>query len=433
MAEQFATIQALYEQSCQVPGTQCGQPFTIWRAYLPFVLLSLGLALYWWSGAARRLAGWVIQWTQRGWLRPLLISAPPIAAWIGAQVAIEAWQNWNRGAYCSAFQSAQNGTITCLEGSRSFASVLADVGLESLWLWPAIALLTGVAVWLLRRAPRWWWVLPSLLWGSFVVADQTSIPRHLEPMKDERLLSIVAPMAQREGVSRDRILTSTSYMDDVFTVARVDGIGARQTIMFGLLYGNELRNSFGRAVKNGFRLPMLSDAALRSVMGHELAHIRQNHAVKRLAFALVLIAILCWLASWLCLRALWQAQHTHERAVVERWSRLALLAATLPILFITLDASKRSFTLVQEFEADRIGLAISREPDGFAEYALLDAAGGRFELGWRERWITSHPSNADRIRESIDWQQRHRPGQPIAIPDTQRLLIPADRPYPARR
>lgn len=433
MAEQFATFQALYEQSCQVVGTHCGQPFTIWRAYLPLLLLSFGLALYWWTGAARRVAEWTTGWTQRGWLRALLISAPPVAAWIIAQVAIAAWQSWNRAVPCAHILVARDGRHSCLGGSKSSVAMLFDVALESLWLWPVAALLTGVAMVLLRKMPRWWWVLPTLLWGSYLVVQEIRIPGHLVPLKNEQLLSVIGPMADREGLSRSKLLVSQSMMEDVFTVARVQGMGSNQTIMFGYLraHGNPI--SLSVATRNGFRLPKLSDAAWRSVMGHELAHIRQDHALKALAFVLALIAILCWLTSWLCLHTLRPDAHTGDQPVVERWSRLALLSATLPILFIIVDAAGRSFWLALEFEADRIGLDISREPDGFAEFALLDAAGGRFELDWRERWITSHPSNADRIRESIDWQQRHRPSEPIAIPDTQRLLIPADHPYPAGR
>ncbi len=334
--------------------------------------------------------------------------------------------------HCSAFRTAPDGSRSCLEGSKSFAALLTDVALESLWLWPVAALLAGVAVVLLRLAPRWWWLLPSLLWGGYLVVQEARIPGHLAPLTDERLLSVVAPMAEREGLSRDRLLTSRSFVDDFFTTARVDGIGSGQTIMFGFAYGNALRNPFGTVSKNGFHLPKLSDAALRAVMGHELAHIRKNHTAKRLTLSLLLIALLCWFAGRLSLRTLGHRSHPDDQDVTARWSRLALLSATLPVLFIVVDAANRCLSLALELEADRVGLEISREPDGFAEFALLDAAGGRFELGWRERWMTYHPSNADRVRLSIRWQQRHRPREPLAIPDTQRLLIPADRPYPAQ-
>ncbi len=345
---------------------------------------------------------------------------------------INAWQNWDRAAHCSAFQTGPDGSRSCLEGSTSLAALLADVALESLWLWPMAALLAGVTVALLRVAPRWWWVLPSLLWGGYVVVEEARIPEHLTRITDQQLLSVMAPMAEREGLSRDRLLTSRSLVNDMLTTARVDGIGSNQTIMVGFVYGHPMRRDFGSVVRNGFYLTALSDAALRSVMGHELAHIRQNHTTKRLVFSLLLIGLLCWRAGRLCLRMQPIGLRLGVQCAVDRWTCLALLSATMPILFILLDAGQRSLTLALEFEADRIGLDISREPDGFAEFALLDAAGGRFELEWWERWMTYHPSNADRVRQAIRWQQRYRPDQPIAIPDAQRLLIPANRPYPAQ-
>jgi len=62
-------------------------------------------------------------------------------------------------------------------------------------------------------------------------------------------------------------------------------------------------------------------------------------------------------------------------------------------------------TRTQEYEADIFGINTSRQPDGFAEAALLLGEYRKLDPGkWEEMIFFDHPSGHNRIYDAMRWK-----------------------------
>lgn len=417
MTDQFEAFADLYRQSCTIAAARCGESMPVWQvAVLP---LSMGAAMlvYWASGLSRRVAAAVVYRTHRFWLQAAGVALPIWAAWAASHVAWSLWLHFTSSVGCRTNSGGTGSIIAC----TGYTSPWREVN-GQLWLLPLAVLVCLVIGYLMTRWPKRLWPVPALLWIAYVAAVAAIPSTSIRPLEPGPIHDAVAQLARAESVKMSQIGTYGNPFEEPFTVARVDGIGSGQRIMFGGRVTGSIPAMTMR--QNGYMLRPMSIASIRAVTGHELAHVRLRHSLWRLGLSAAVILLLCWGANRLLARR-WLS--TNESATADRirlWASLPLLGIAGCGAFVVHDALHRTHSFYQEAEADMVGLDISREPEGFAEYSLLDAAGGRFELSVAERWLTFHPSNADRIRTAIAWQQQHRPGRPVAVPDVTRLLVP---------
>ena len=155
-------------------------------------------------------------------------------------------------------------------------------------------------------------------------------------------------------------------------------------------------------------LNLVSPGGVKSVMGHEMGHYVLNHVYESvLLFALVLLAGFAFL-RW-----------GYDRAVARwggRWgvrgiddpAGLPLLAVLFSIFFFVMTPLNNTYIRVNEAEADMFGLNASREPDGFAETALLLGEYRKLHPGPVEEWIFfDHPSGYQRILMAMQWKKEN--------------------------
>jgi STE24 endopeptidase len=144
-------------------------------------------------------------------------------------------------------------------------------------------------------------------------------------------------------------------------------------------------------------------------MGHEMGHYVLNHVYKTMAFLTILFvgyfAALRWgldwsLAKW-CAR--WRVRGVSDPAA------LPLAALILAILGFLATPVQNTLTRTQEYEADIFGLNAARQPDGFAESALLLGEYRKMEPGALEEFVFfDHPSGRTRIYAAMRWKAENQ-------------------------
>jgi STE24 endopeptidase len=102
-----------------------------------------------------------------------------------------------------------------------------------------------------------------------------------------------------------------------------------------------------------------------------------------------------------------------------------LLAVLFSIYSFVLTPVQNSIIRTNEAEADRFGIAVSGQPDGFAAAAMQLSEYRKISPGyWEEILFYDHPSGANRVRASMEWKAEHisptppAPREPARSPDS---------------
>jgi STE24 endopeptidase len=267
------------------------------------------------------------------------------------------------------------------------------------------ALLGGIAVVavyaVFQRFPRTWWVWGTAVALIFVVLSALIAPVFIAPLfntytelRKPELRGPILSLARANGIPADNVYVFDASRQSKRVSANVSGA-------FGTLRISLNDNLLNRA----------SPAGVKSVMGHEMGHYVLNHVYEAILwFALVFLIGFAFL-SW-----------GFDRAVA-RWGRnwgvkgiadpagLPLLVAVFSIYFFVMTPFNNTFIRTNEAEADIFGLNAAREPDGFAETALLLGEYRKLHPGPVEEWIFfDHPSGYNRILMAMTWKKEHQAG-----------------------
>lgn len=343
-------------------------------------------------------------------MQTVLVAVPLWVLWVLVHVGCRLWKFAKGESICTVRLGSK-----CLSGDSSLVEAVWKTTKGQLWLLPLMAVLCWLIVWAITRWPKRFWLFPALIFIGYIGSTIAFPSTRIERLPYGDMADAVYALAEQEGFDKGRVGIVSET-----TIARVEGLGSGQSIVFGAEFSEHWP-----VARDLLWQKTVNITTVRAIAGHELGHVQRNHTAWQLGFSSLVILLLGWTLNVL-LRRYWPScdeENATER--VRRLTALPLLGAAALLVFVANDAVSRVFALQHEHEADRVGLDIARDPDGFAQLVLAGALGGRFELTPVERWLTKHPSNADRIRTAIAWQQRHRSAKPIAVPDIQRFLVPA--------
>jgi|HubBroStandDraft_3_1064219.scaffolds.fasta_scaffold02324_4 STE24 endopeptidase len=271
----------------------------------------------------------------------------------------------------------------------------------------AVGLMVGVVMgglglslvyFVVRRAPRTWWLWGAVAATAFAVFALLVAPVFIEPLfnkytelRDESVRGPILSMARANGIATDHVYVVDASKQTTRVSANVAGLAGTMRIA---LNDNLLRRA--------------SPAALQMVMGHEMGHYVMHHIEKTLLYLLVVLT-----AGFAFLR--WGFERAVGRWGI-RWgvrgiadpAGLPILAALFSIFLFVLTPINNSFIRTQEAEADLFGLNASRQPDGQAEAALMLAEYRKLSPGPIEEWVFyDHPSGRNRIWTAMRWKAEH--------------------------
>jgi len=267
----------------------------------------------------------------------------------------------------------------------------------------ALALVFGglaltLLYWVLRRAPRTWW-----LWGAVValillVFTIAVSPVFIEPvfnkyteLQDPALRGPILSLARANGIPTDHVYVFDASKQTNRMSANVSG-----------LFGTT------RIALNDNLLRRAAPPEVEAVMGHEMGHYVLHHVSKSMLFFGVVLVIGFGLLRW-----------GFDRAAArwgERWgirgvtdpAGLPLLAALFAIYLFVLTPVIKTHIRTEEAEADLFGLNAARQPEGMAEAALHLGEYRKMSPGPVEEWIFfDHPSGRNRILMAMRWKAEH--------------------------
>ncbi len=402
--EQLAIWVARHAAKCRVldcaPGTS---PF--W-SLLPFVAAILGVALFVVSGASRRCALWTERVTARSWLRRVLFSVPLTL------VAVTA--TWPARYYLERRLGVTDGPRAMLTDLNGNPVPFGSPGSDWWWLtqqldvlpWLLLLgmILVPVAGWIVARWPSRYWLIATagaslwLLW----LADPPNYDI-VEPLPDTPVTREVQRMAAEVGVPPDRLLIGRRK----WALLTPDNAHAqwwewRPTVIFGERMFNILP-VLPENIKPAYE--PYTAAEVRAVAGHELAHVTLWHGVLGNLLLIVLFGALCWLAAL-------SARKLEARLALTGIGASAAVALTFATAYLIRLPAQTELVKVLERQADERGLAIARDPDGFAALTLRLARGGPLRPPLAQRVVFwTHPSPIDRLQSAAKWKALHGPGR----------------------
>ena len=337
-------------------------------------------------GVSARIRSAAVRMTRR---RPLQTAIYAVAFALLLFVLSFPWS-----VYTDFFREHQYGLST-----QTFGAWMGDalkglmVSLVALPL--ALMALYGV----LRRSGRQWWI-----WGALVTVGLMIVVVAIGPVYIAPIFNTYTP------------LKPSPVRDDILRLAHANGIRAqevyevdasRQTTRVSANVSGILGTE--RITLNDNLLSRASPEAIQAVLGHEMGHYVLNHVYKLLlAFGVIVVvgfALIAWSFDRLASRrvARWGV------AGVDDPAGLPLIVLLLSTYLFLLTPVLNTITRTSEFEADMFGLNAARQPDGFAEAALLLSDYRKMDPGPLEEIVFyDHPSGRTRIFTAMQWKAYSR-------------------------
>ncbi len=252
----------------------------------------------------------------------------------------------------------------------------------------------------LRRAGRNWW-----LWGTGVALALLVFVAAIGPVFLSPIFNTYRP------------LQDASIREPILRVARANGIQAnevwemdasRQTTRISANVSGMLGTE--RITLNDNLLRRTSRSGVLAVMGHEMGHYVLNHVYELILSFGVLIAIgFAAIARLFPALAARYAARWRIRGVADP-AGLPLIVLLFGAYFFLITPLTNSIVRSNEYEADVFGLNAARQPEGFAETALLLGDYRKLRPGPIEEIIFfDHPSGYTRIRTAMRWKAEHGP------------------------
>jgi STE24 endopeptidase len=350
----------------------------LWR----FLWSSAGLLVILNAGLSARLRDFAARTTRSRFVQPAIY-------WIGFSLFVFLF-SLPLAVYADYFREHQYGLST-----QTFGAWIGDA-LKSL----AVEFVIGsfaVSVFYaaLRRAGRGWW-----LWGAGIAIAFLALGVAIGPV-------FIAPLFNTYTRVED-----PAIREPVLAVARANGIHAdavwqvdasRQTTRISAnvsgMFGTE------RITLNDNLLTRASRGAVLAVMGHEMGHYVLNHTYEMLlSFGLVIGVGFAIVARGFPAAAARYGSGWRIGAVDDP-AGLPLILLLFGVYLFAITPITNSIVRTNEYEADVFGLNAARQPEGFAEAALLLADYRKLHPGPVEELIFfDHPSGYTRILTAMRWK-----------------------------
>jgi STE24 endopeptidase len=265
-------------------------------------------------------------------------------------------------------------------------------------------ILMSLFYFVVRRAPKTWWVWAS---GGVVAAFlalmvlqpilieplfNTYKPAPPGPMRDE-----VVAMAEKVGVPHDKILIYNGSKQSNRYTANVAGLfGTARIAMSDTMFKKDA-----------------DLAEVRGVLGHEMGHYVRGHIL----FYAVAYGLLALIAFFLVDRLFPRAAALLGAKGVTGLSDpagLPVVGVLFTVLALIATPITNSVSRIGEADADSFSLEHFNEPDGLAK-ALVKTIEYRAATPSQleEAVFYDHPSVGSRVRKAMDWKAAHpKPGAP---------------------
>ncbi len=249
-----------------------------------------------------------------------------------------------------------------------------------------------------RRAPHTWWMwgtAGAILFLAFgvLIAPVVIVPlfNHPTPLADQRVVQPILSLARANGINAKEVWEIDASKQTKRVSANVSG-----------LLGTE-RITLNDNLLNRATLPQIE-----AVMGHEMGHYVLNHVYKGLLEFGVILFVGFALVNLFFERLRARYEATWRVRGIGDVAGLPLVVLLFSAYLFAMTPVINSVIRTQEYEADIFGLNAARQPDGFAQTALMLSEYRKLEPGPLEEIIWyDHPSGRTRIYSAMRWKTEH--------------------------
>ena len=264
------------------------------------------------------------------------------------------------------------------------------------------AVLGGIAIMILyailRRVQKSCWI-----WASVAAVALLFVLISLAPV-------YIAPL-----FNKYETVTDPKVRDPILSLARANEIPANQVYVFDESKQSKrtsanVSGAFGtmRISLTDNLLNRCSLASVRAVMAHEMGHYVLNHVYKGIMELGLLLTIGFAFVAWAFNRITARYGQAWGIRSIADPAGLPLIVLLMTIYFFVMTPVKNTIIRTQETEADAFGLNAAREPDGFADAALMLSEYRKMQPGkWEEILFYDHPSGYNRILMAMTWKAEH--------------------------
>ncbi len=280
--------------------------------------------------------------------------------------------------------------------TQGLGSWLSDAGKSAAIGAVLAAAGAAIAVAMLRRLGRYWWIGGSVAVVFFAVVFSWLGPVLLEPLfnKFEELppghtRSQVLRLGEQAGVKIGHVYRVDASRRSTAINAYVDGLGSSKRVV---VFDNTLRD--------------LPPAQLRSVLAHELGHVKGNDIVRGIVWV-ALVAPLGVLFIQLATRALAQRSDDDPRSP----AALPALALSMAVALFVLGIVSSQLSRRVEARADSFALELTKDPKALIgvqkELALTNVAEPEPPAALQLLFGT-HPDTMQRIGAAVAFERQQR-------------------------
>ena len=267
---------------------------------------------------------------------------------------------------------------------------------------------------IIRKSPERWWFYFWLLTLPFLVLLIFVAPVILDPMFNKfepldktqpQLVSAIEEVTHRGGldIPRDRMFEMEASEKVTTYNAYVTGIGATKRVV---VWDNTSRD--------------MTVPETLFVFGHEMGHYVLNHIYKGLAFFAGMMLAGFWVGRKMVLTMLSRWGEAWHIRGINDLAALPVLMLALSLLTLVAEPIGNAFSRYQEHQADIYGLEVTH---GLFPNNGEVAASAFQKLGEKSYsypapnpllvlWSYSHPTIAQRIRFSLNYDPWHTPAGP---------------------
>lgn len=350
----------------------------LWR----FLWSSLGLIVLLHTGLSARLRDLAARATRSTFVQPAVY-------WIGFSLFVFLF-SLPLAIYADFVREHQYGLST-----QTFAAWFGDA-LKAI----AVELVmgsVGVCVFYaaLRRAGRRWWLWGAGIAIAFLVLGIAIGPVFIAPLfntytrvQEPAIRDPVLSIARANGIAADAVWQVDASRQTTRISANVSG-----------MFGTE------RITLNDNLLNRTSRGGVLAVMGHEIGHYVLNHVYELLLWlGLVMVVGFAAIGRTFPAVAARYESRWRVRGVADP-AGLPLIVLLFGVYMFLATPVTNSIIRSNEYEADVFGLNAAREPEGFAEAALLLGDYRKLHPGALEELIFfDHPSGYTRILTAMRWK-----------------------------
>lgn len=258
----------------------------------------------------------------------------------------------------------------------------------------------GIYVLMRRKGKSWWlWAggLSSIVMGLFLVVLPLLIAplfNDFKPVPPGEVRSAVEQIADRSGISHDRIFMYDGSRQSQRFTANVSGIGPTARIAIADV-------ALGKA----------SLDEVKAVTAHEAGHYVLRHLVRYVLLVPVLTLLVLFALVPLYPAA---ARLFNSSAPIDDPRGLPVFMSLVSVLTLLILPVGNTISRGVEAEADAYSLDTAQKPDALAT-ALVKSAEYRYPRpnALEEFVFYHHPSVEKRVRAAMEWKAAHQGAKPV--------------------